>query len=63
MKGVICNKVPIYCDNLFNIINGFTLKSYCEVFSIEAIMPTVLAKDAVTRLGRLKPINKVRRRQ
>ncbi len=47
MKGVICNKVPIYCDNLFNIINGFTLKFYCEVFYIEAIMLTELAKDAV----------------
>lgn len=48
MKGVICNKVPIYCDNLFNIINGFTFKSYCKVFSIQAIMPTELAMDAVT---------------
>ncbi len=48
MKEVICNKAPIYCDNLFNIINGFTLKSCCEVFYIEAIMPTELAKDAVT---------------
>ena len=48
MKGVICNKVPIYCDNLFNIINGFTLKSYYKALYIEAIMPTELAKDAVT---------------
>ncbi len=51
MKGVICNKVLIYCDNLFNIFNGFTLNSCYEVFYIEVIMLTGLAKDTVTRLG------------
>lgn len=24
MKGVICNKLSVYCHNLFNIINDFT---------------------------------------